>query len=57
MDGQDNSAKYQEYRDLDDGLFGNLNLNYFKGSYYFGVDGKNIGLDDQSYLFKGGSYG
>jgi hypothetical protein len=57
VDGQDNSAKYQEYRDLDDGLFGNLNLNYFKGSYYFGVDGKNIGLDDQSYLFKGGSYG
>ncbi|HER63533.1 MAG TPA: MtrB/PioB family decaheme-associated outer membrane protein [Desulfobacteraceae bacterium] len=57
VDDQDNSAKFQEYRDVDDGVFGSLNLDYFKGSYYFGVDGKNIGLDDQSYLFKGGSFG
>lgn len=57
VDDQDNSAKYMEYRDIDDGLFGNMFLNYFQGAYYFGVEGKNIGLDDQSYLFEGGHYG
>jgi MtrB/PioB family decaheme-associated outer membrane protein len=57
VDDQDNSAKYQEYRDIDDGLFGNFTIDYFMGSYYFGIDGENLGLDDQSYLLDGGSYG
>ena len=53
----DNSAKFQEYRDLEDGVYGNIFLNYFKSSYFFDVEGINIGQDDQSYLFEGGSYG
>lgn len=57
VDDQDDSAKYLEYRDIDDGLFGSIFLNYYLGSYYFNVEGMNIGLDDQSYLLKGGSYG
>lgn len=57
VDNQDNSAKYTEYRDIDDGMLGNLLLQYFAGSYYLGVEGENIGLKDQSYLMEGGSYG
>jgi MtrB/PioB family decaheme-associated outer membrane protein len=57
VDDPDNSAKFQEYRDLDDGVFGKMFLNYFKGSYFFGVEGENIGQDDQYYLLEGGSYG
>lgn len=53
----DNSAKFLEYRDLNDGIYGNIFLDYFKSSYFFNIEGENIGQDDQSYLFKGGSYG
>ena len=57
VDDKDRSAKLHEYRDLDDGVFGNIHLNYFTGSYYFGVKGKNIGQDDQFFMLKGGDYG
>jgi len=57
VDEDGNSAKFEEYRDLTDGVFGNALLDYFKGSYYFGVEGKNIGQDDQFYMLKGGDYG
>ncbi|MCK9294826.1 MAG: MtrB/PioB family decaheme-associated outer membrane protein [Desulfobulbaceae bacterium] len=57
VDDQDNSAKFQEYRDLDDGLIGNFLLDAYKGPYYFELQGDNIGLDDQDYWLKGGQYG
>ncbi|RJX25018.1 MAG: hypothetical protein C4531_18030 [Desulfurivibrio sp.] len=57
VDDQDDSAKFQEYRDLDDGLFGDFLLDAYKDSYYFELQGDNIGLDDQDYLLKGGRYG
>ena len=57
VDDEDNSAKFQEYRDLDDGLFGNFLLDAYKGVYYFELQGDNIGLDDQDYVMKGGQYG
>ena len=57
VDEKDHSAKFQEYRYLDDGVFGKVLLNYFKGSYYFGVKGKNIGQDDEFYMLQGGDYG
>jgi len=57
VDDQDNSAKFQEYRDLDDDVLGNVLLEAYKGSYYFGLEGTNIGLDDQDYWLKGGQYG
>ena len=56
VDNHDNSAKFQEYRDLSDGVFGEINLNTYKGSHYFEMEGKNIGLDDQNYSLKGGEY-
>jgi MtrB/PioB family decaheme-associated outer membrane protein len=57
VDDSDESAKYQEYRDLDDDILGKIWLDAFKGSYFFGLKGKNIGLDDQSYKLFGGKYG
>lgn len=57
VDDQDDSAKFQEYRDLDDGVFGRIYLKYYKDSYHFGVKGKNIGQDDQYYSLYGGEYG
>ena len=49
-------AKAQEFRDQDDSVLGNIQLDALKGAYYFEFDGKNIGLDDQSYEGKGGDY-
>ena len=46
-DNEDESAKFQEYRDLDDGMIGNFKLNYSKEAYFFGAEGENVGLDDQ----------
>jgi MtrB/PioB family decaheme-associated outer membrane protein len=57
VDDKDDSAKFQEYRDLDDGVFGDFLLDAYKGSYYFELQGDNVGLDDQNYLLKGGQYG
>jgi len=57
VDDANGSAKFQEYRDIDDGMFGKIWLDAFKGSYFFEVKGKNIGLDDQSYQLLGGKYG
>lgn len=51
------SAKFQEYRDLDDGLYGSAVLDAFRNGYYLDLVGKNIGLDDQYYKLKGGKFG
>lgn len=56
VDENETGAKFLEYRDLDDGLFGNLFLSYYMGSYFFEVLGRNIGLDDQFYLLEGGDF-
>ncbi|WP_028318187.1 MtrB/PioB family outer membrane beta-barrel protein [Desulfobulbus elongatus] len=52
-----NSAKFQEYRDLDDGFIGSLQFDALKGSYFFQLDAANPGLDDQSLDVHGGRYG
>ncbi len=57
LDDTKASAKFQEYRDLDDGAFGKIWLDSFTRGYFFGIEGKNMGLDDQSYTFSGGRYG
>lgn len=54
VDDQDNSAKLQEYRDLDDGLDASFYLNTDKQDYYLDLEGQHLGLDDQSYTIKGG---
>ena len=56
VDNHDNSYKLQEYRDLPDGVFGEINLNTYKGAYYLEMQGKNIGQEDQNYSLKGGEY-
>lgn len=57
VDETDSGAKFLEYRDLDDGIFGSIFLNYFMGSYYLSAEGLNVGLDDQSYRLEGGDFG
>lgn len=52
-----NSAKFQEYRDLNGKILGNVNLDLSQGSYYSEFSARDMGLDTQSYKLKGGSYG
>jgi MtrB/PioB family decaheme-associated outer membrane protein len=57
-DGEDDSAKAQEYRDLETPVYGDLKVKYEKQDQYFlEVTGKNIGRDDQHYTAAGGRYG
>ncbi|MBI1920276.1 MAG: MtrB/PioB family outer membrane beta-barrel protein [Geobacter sp.] len=62
--GENQSAKFREYRDLDDGIFGSFLLNTYKDGYFLSLKGENVGLtdehvglDDQSYKLKGGKFG
>jgi MtrB/PioB family decaheme-associated outer membrane protein len=57
VDNQGNSAKFDEYRDLDDGAFGSVDLRATRGSYYLDMSADNPGMDDQSFLLKGGRFG
>ncbi len=53
---KNNSAKFQEYRDLDDGGSVDFMLEAYKNSYYIEFSGENAGLDNQSYLIQGGNF-
>lgn len=53
----DNSAKFQEYRDLDDGFIGSFQLDVLKDDYFLNMDAVHPGRDDQAVDFKGGQYG
>jgi len=56
--GENDSAKAQEYRDLDTPVYGDLRVKYDKKDEYFlEAIGKNIGRDDQYYHAAGGTYG
>lgn len=57
VDGERESAKFQEYREIKDGIFGKIKVNVEKGSYFLDLKVKNPGLDDQSYYLDGGRYG
>jgi MtrB/PioB family decaheme-associated outer membrane protein len=56
VDENHNSAKFMEYRDFDDGLYGDIHIDMEHGNYHIEADGKNIGDDDQSYKIDGGNY-
>ena len=57
-DGEDDSAKAQEYRDLDTPVYGDLKVKYDKKDEYFlEATGENMGRDDQYYSAAGGMYG
>ncbi|OKY74333.1 MAG: hypothetical protein BM485_13800 [Desulfobulbaceae bacterium DB1] len=57
VDINGSTAKFQEYRDRDDGIYGNLRLWQESENFFFRLDAENISYDDQSYRLKGGSHG
>lgn len=57
VDQKGSGAKFLEYRDLDDGTFSDVSLEAYKGDRYLDLSGENLGLDDQSYLLRGGRFG
>lgn len=50
------SAKFQEYRDMSGGILGGLSIGYRKGRNHFRLDGLNLGLDDQRVSIVGGNF-
>jgi hypothetical protein len=52
-----NNAKFEEYRDVDDGFIGMFQLDVLKDSYFLQMDATNPGRDDQAVNLKGGQYG
>jgi MtrB/PioB family decaheme-associated outer membrane protein len=52
-----NSAKFNEYRDTDNGLFGSARFDVLKDANFLKMDVVNPGRDDQSIDVQGGKYG
>jgi len=58
LDEERDSSKFNEYRDLQDGATGEVDLRYKEESGYFiDLKAKEIGLDDQNTSLKVGKYG
>ncbi len=57
--GERSSSKFNEYRDMDNGFVGELELNgeHKEQPYYFNLYGKNPARDDQEYSGAFGRYG
>ena len=55
--GNEKSAKYDEYLDMSNGLFGDLNLMFDSEEYYVGLALENPSLDDQSFELNVGKFG
>ena len=56
VDTSGDKARAQEFRDLDNSVLGNIQIDALKDAYHFEVDGENIGLDDQSLKVTGGEF-
>lgn len=56
-DNTDKSAKFLEYRDLDNQLTTELTGRMTEDNFYLSLDGENLGYDDQSVSISGGYYG
>ena len=50
------AAKFQEYRDLGNGLRGGFDLKDRTSQGYFNLFGENVGRDDQTFDVRGGAY-
>ena len=50
-------AKFNEYRDIRDGFYGDLNLQYESGNYYLDFRASEAGRKTQSYELAGGKWG
>ena len=54
---QGEKAKFNEYRDIRDGFYGDLNLQYESGNYYLDFRASEAGRKTQSYELTGGKWG
>ena len=52
-----NEAKFNEYRNLDTGVYGNIRLKYGNDQYFLKLNANDIAYDTQNYKLEGGSYG
>lgn len=50
-------AKFNEYRDLKDGIYGKIRLKYDNDNYFMKLNAYDIGYDTQSYKLDGGMWG
>jgi hypothetical protein len=57
VDIKGSQAKFNEYRDLRDGVSGNIGLRYDAGKDYLDLRAGDIGRRDQKYELEGGSRG
>jgi MtrB/PioB family decaheme-associated outer membrane protein len=53
----DKSAKFGEYRDMSNGLFGDVNLLFDSETHFVGLTVENPTLDDQFYEMRAGQFG
>ncbi|MBF0538368.1 MAG: MtrB/PioB family outer membrane beta-barrel protein [Nitrospirae bacterium] len=52
-----NKTKFNEYNDVETGLFGLIRLKYDDDTYYVKLKALDMGYDDQNYKAEGGIYG
>ena len=52
-----NKAKFNEYRDIRDGVYGDVNLKYDYKKFYVDINAQDIGYDTQRYSVEGGIWG
>ena len=52
-----NKAKFNEYRDVRDGVYGDVNLKYDYEKYYMDLNARDMGYDTQRYSIEGGIWG
>jgi MtrB/PioB family decaheme-associated outer membrane protein len=57
VDIDGNEAKFNEYRDWRDGLYGRFHLDYESNTYFLNGVASDIGYDTQHYSLEGGMWG
>lgn len=57
VDVDGSKAKFNEFRDLKEGIFGNIFLNNESAVHSLSLEAENIGLDNQSYKLSGARWG
>ncbi|MDO8786199.1 MAG: MtrB/PioB family outer membrane beta-barrel protein, partial [Syntrophales bacterium] len=57
VDIEGNKAKFNEYRDLDTGAYGNIRLKYDNDRSFLKLNADDIAYDTQSYRLEGGAWG
>lgn len=53
----EDSAKFSEYRDIDDQVLSNIKISHSNGPFFLVGEAENIGYDDQEYSFDGIHFG